>query len=232
MNPSIKNLLKALLGGTITVAAHHYGSKILEATQEADRIEELRNKNVIEQVKALEQKFDTVIETVVEKKATQEQAIKTLGKCNEEVTSILENLNASTEATKHSELLKDCIAEMFELFHSSKKNFNSNINLDLFYKYLDSFDEYLDSLTLLEESALVHILMFAFILLILFNLISVLFVNELIQYFNLEDKHPYLNKILMLRAKFQRYYLIWNFMILILICLAALFLNGMVLWLL
>jgi hypothetical protein len=112
-----------------------------------------------------------------------------------------------------------------ETVNCSSPDDNNNNNKFNFSLNLDSFYAYLDSLTLLEESALLHIFIFIFILLTLFNLISILFVNEIIKYFKLEDKHPYLNKVLTLRLKFQKYYLILNFIILILVCLGALFLN-------
>lgn len=102
-------------------------------------------------------------------------------------------------------------------------NNSSNLNLRSFY-------EFLDKLSLLEEAALVHILILSFVLLTIINIMITLFSNELITYFNIESKYPYLQKFLRLRAKFQRYYLIWNFSLLILICLLGLFLNLLVLW--
>ena len=58
------------------------------------------------------------------------------------------------------------------------------LNNNKFSFNLDSFYKYLDSLSLLEESALFHIFILSFILLTLVSLISTLFANELINLFN------------------------------------------------
>ena len=92
---------------------------------------------------------------------------------------------------------------------------------DLYNEYI----KYLDSLTLLQESAFLHILMFIYIICSLFTLIGVFFGNELIKYLDLENKNTYLSSYLKLRTKFQRYYLIWTIFMLFLVCIVALFLN-------
>ena len=58
--------------------------------------------------------------------------------------------------------------------------------------------------------------MFVVIILNVINILSVLFGNEIIRYFNLEEKFPRLGLFFRLRLKFQRYYLIWNVLILLL----------------
>ena len=91
-----------------------------------------------------------------------------------------------------------------------------------FLSYLNIFNiyDYLDSLTLLEESSLLHIFMFSIILLILTGIIGTLLGNEIIKYFNIEDKYPSISTFLKIRSKYQRYYLIW--------CLLKLFLLSFV----
>lgn len=59
-----------------------------------------------------------------------------------------------------------------------------------FMSEMDSIYEYLDSLTLLEESALFNILCLCTIFLISTNFLSVFFGNEIINYFKLEEKLP------------------------------------------
>ncbi len=79
------------------------------------------------------------------------------------------------------------------------KNFigNSNINLE-------SLSAYLDSLSLLQESALLNVCIFITILLTLINMCAALFANEILNYFDLEDKYPSISGFLKLRAKFQK----------------------------
>ena len=88
-----------------------------------------------------------------------------------------------------------------------KSNFLSNFS---------NFYDYLESLTFLQESALLHILLFSILIISVINILSVLFGNEVIKYFNLEEKFPRLGLFFRLRLKFQRYYLIWNVLILLL----------------
>ena len=139
-----------------------------------------------------------------------------LSKCKERVTNVSTSLDTSDleNASKHHDAVKDCINEVFELI--SKNKFN--INLTAYY-------DYLNSLTLFQEGALLHLFIFSFILVTLFNLIMTLFANELLNYFKIADKHPYLNRILTLRLKFQRYYFILNFSILFLLIIGAIILN-------
>jgi hypothetical protein len=109
-----------------------------------------------------------------------------------------------------------------DILSNTKNNSNFNVNFDGLYAYLDS-------LSFLQETALVHILIFIYMLLAILNLGSILFANQIIKYFDLENRYPYLNKILQIRAKFQIYYLIWNYVILTIICLGAILLNYLLL---
>ena len=90
---------------------------------------------------------------------------------------------------------------------------------------LDYFTSYLDSLSLLQEAALLHILLFIIIIITLINIFASLFANELLNYFDLEKKFPSISGFLKLRAKFQKYYLSWNIFFLLILIIAAIFLN-------
>lgn len=82
--------------------------------------------------------------------------------------------------------------------------FVSNLKLEFLY-------DYLNSLTLLEESAFYHIILLLVIGNLSFNLLSVFLGNELIEYFKLETKYPKLAGFFRLRLKFKKYYLILSF---------------------
>ena len=99
-----------------------------------------------------------------------------------------------------------------------------------FLSYLNIFNiyDYLDSLTLLEESSLLHIFMFSIIFLILTGIIGTLLSNEIIKYFNIEDKYPSISTFLKIRSKYQRYYLIWNVFSLFIICIMCIGVNLMI----
>ena len=100
------------------------------------------------------------------------------------------------------------------------KNFigNTNFNLDYIYSYLDS-------LSLLQESALFNICIFISLFLTLINIFAALFANEIINYFDLENKFPKLAFYFKLRTKLQKYYLLWDISIMFLICILGIALN-------
>ena len=101
------------------------------------------------------------------------------------------------------------------------KKFIENFNLDSLYAYLDS-------LSLLQESALLHIAIFITLLLTLINIFAALFANEIINYFDLENKYPSISGFLKLRAKFHKYYLTWNIFLILLLIIVAIFINILV----
>ncbi len=98
-------------------------------------------------------------------------------------------------------------------------------------KFLSDFtglNDYLNSLSLLEVSALFHILGSLLILITAFNILSVFFSNEIIKFFNLESKYPKLAKFFQLRRLFQKYYLLWNISILFITCIATICIDMLV----
>ena len=111
--------------------------------------------------------------------------------------------------------------------NNGKSNLISNFNLDSF---LDSFYEYLNSLGLLELSALFHLCVLTMICIFSFNILSAILGNEIINSFKLEDRFPKLAGILKLRLKFQRYYLILNFSLIFIFCIASILINLLVLY--
>ena len=126
--------------------------------------------------------------------------------------------NAKEGISKLVKLTND-LKELIEPFIGGpKNNFISNFNIQNLY-------DFLDSLTLLEESAFIHILIFIILLCSLVNIISIFFGNEIIRYFNLEKRLPKLETIFRLRTKFQRYYLLWNIFLMFVVCFYGIFVN-------
>ena len=220
-NLTLKNTIKTIMFGVTAVAAHHYGSKFLDykETIETNNIDEMRYTNITEQLEKLHQKTDTLIQN----QSAHDQALNTLNKCKESVFNMQSSLEAGKldEAKAHSDIVKNCIDKAFDIYTNSTNNFQMNFILNALY-------DYLDSLTLFEESALLHIIFSIIIFLTLIDLMTTLFANELIKYFDLENKHPYLKKFLMLRYKFQRYYFILNFSLLYVIIIVGIGLDLLV----
>lgn len=204
--------------GIGAITAHHFGSQILDyrETIQNTEIEETRHTNMMEKLETLEQKADIIIQN----QESQDKALTILKKCEESVSNVRASLDVGNidSATIHSNVVQNCIDKVFDIYNNSSNNFNMNFNLKAYY-------DYLDSLSLLQESSLLHILIYIIILITLINLMTTLFANELIKYFELENKHRYIKQILMLRSKFQRYYFILNFSILYIIIITMLILD-------
>lgn len=110
------------------------------------------------------------------------------------------------------------IKEIVENDDGSSNFINSNFNLDLLYGYLDS-------LSILQESALFNLAVFVSLILILINIFAALLGNEILNYFNIENKFPSISGFLKLRAKFQKYYIIWNLLLLSILLIGAILIN-------
>ena len=80
----------------------------------------------------------------------------------------------------------------------SANNFLSNYN---------NLYDYLDNLTIMQESAIYHMFVFISLILINFNILGIFFGNEIIKFFDLEKKFPSIYIFFKLRSKFNKYYL-------------------------
>lgn len=72
---------------------------------------------------------------------------------------------------------------------------------------LNAFYDFLDSLSLIQELALINSAYMVVVTITVLNIYSVVFSNEILKYFNIEEKYPRLQKFFVLRRTYQRYYL-------------------------
>ena len=114
--------------------------------------------------------------------------------------------------------LKEEIDKLIEII-SNDESTNKLVSV------INKFYEHLDTLSILQESSILHILLFTVLTVTVFNILSVLFGFELIKYFKVEERMPKLAGFFRLRAQFQRYYLIWNISTLFIICLGGIGIN-------
>ena len=186
---NIKNIASLLVG----IVGHHFGSKILDHSNnaaETERMNDLNNK--IDNLQVMSQ-------------------------------SVVEKLDVISENSIPKEsIIKDLIKKLIDRSDNGN-TLLPNYNLDFLY-------DYLDSLTLLQESAFFHIAVLLAIGLTVFNILSVIAGNQIIDYFKLEVRYPKLAGFFRLRLKFQKYYLVLNFSLIFLIIFWALLLNLLVLF--
>lgn len=126
---------------------------------------------------------------------------------------------ANREAT-----LSESVKKLLESINGNNKLVSwTDFNLDNFYKYLNS-------LNLIELSALYHIIVLVLIAILSFNVLSAVLGNEIINYFKLEENFPKLNAFLRLRLKFQKYYLTLSFSLIFVLIFASIQINLLVLF--
>ena len=223
--------LKAATGIPLGVAAHHscmYGGKLLNKPE--DNAEALAQKYRDERLERINENVQILVDNgkkIPEGATISEENRASLDENIQGIIDAKSDILFNPDSNKEIQgsIIDECINKIKEIIDiidkGNRNKFISDFSLDDFYKFLDS-------LTLLEESAFLHILTFVFILLTVFSIISTLFSNELISYFNLETKYPRLGVFFRLRAKYQRYYLIWNFLTLIFICIMGIVINLLV----
>ena len=232
------------------VAGHHYGVQLLETldnyrkslsnetsveAEEMVQHDKVYNqlKNISEQVSNLEGKMDELNENqrksmdsnkeFMDKADTVLDNAKDLDSTAKVITENGANAENVAELSNKTNKLAESILELKDWFSSSFGNGN-NLHIPDYFP-LDKFIQFLDSLTLLQESAVVHILSFIVIIFCLFSIIGIFVGNELIKYFDLESKFPSLSTYFKIRAKFQKYFLFWNTFIILFICLVGIGLN-------
>lgn len=252
----IKNNLTILGTFLSGVVGHHYIGKILDykselaaskelemrAISESENMEIMQNKlnSIIKNNTNLSQNIETLIDKhVPESLAFGESYVNELldfgGKQCKNVREILDkgpdNLNldfyqaaykAAVACEKANREASEGVKKLVDSINGSNK-LVSDFNLESFY-------EYLNSLNLLELSALYHIIVLVVIAILSFNVLSAVLGNEIIKYFKLEESFPKLAAFLRLRLKFQKYYLTLSFSLLFLLIFASIQINLLVLF--
>lgn len=152
---------------------------------------------ILELLKKTEDKVEEINYSV----KTDIEQLKTQTSANN--SSVLDSIDKSTLKEKFlsSDKEIETLSGKVEDFIKEIKKNGRDINIE-------DIHEYLDQLSLLQESALFHLIAFVVLLTVIISISGVLFGNEIIKYFDLENKFPSLANFFKLRVKFKRYYLI------------------------
>ncbi len=121
----------------------------------------------------------------------------------------------------YEEILK-YISKFGENSGDNSNSFIINNNL------IDSINNFYSNLSILETLVVIHISGFIAILVSMFSILTIFYGEFFIQKFNLESRFPKLAKFIQLRRKFQQFYLITNFLLILLVILALTFSNLLV----
>jgi hypothetical protein len=255
----LKNNLTILGTFLSGVVGHHYIGKILDYRSEiaAAKEMELRAISESENMEIMQNKLNSLIknnenlsknvETLIDRHVPESQLsyVNELldfgGKQCKNVREILDsqkrgpdNLNldfyslkataykAAVACEKANREASEGVKKLVDSINGSNKLI-SDFNLESFYKYLNT-------LNLLELSALYHIIVLVVIAILSFNILSAVLGNEIIKYFKLEESFPKLAAFLRLRLKFQKYYLTLSFSLIFLLIFASVQINLLVLF--
>lgn len=238
----LKDILLSIMVGAAGVAGLHFLSKVLDSPN--IKQEEILQNNRAAQLNRLETKVDGLNtrmgdfcskidnnQTISsEDGSTITDKISAFNKLKEQLEGVVNNTSLNEEQKSKAVETLEKMANDYEVIGKivEKITTGGNDGQKLVSNFVDIFYAYLDSLTLLQESAFIHILIYIIILFSIYNILAVLFGNEIIKYFDLENKYPKLNIFFKLRAKFQRYYLLWHISCLFVICLFGIFLDLLV----
>lgn len=184
--------------------------ELLEKQVNDLKIDELKNeltKNKVEQ-------FRTSLEETQNKISHQLETIQKLEvKTNDQkeiLNSQLENL------TKENENMQNMISDIVKYFKDNDNNkFMGDNIIEFFTNYIDNWNKMLSSLTFEQLLAITNLCAYVCISINLFNIISILFGDQLINYFKLEDRFPKLGFIFKIRNKFNKFNLVFSLIIII-----------------
>nr|WVH38158.1 LAGLIDADG endonuclease [Lenzites betulinus] len=244
----LMNYLRTATGVIGGVALHHYGSEYLSRNQVKAEMEQQNirdpqinemSQSIVEMrgnIKSMESSMSQLsnhIESVSDDKISVDSNILEGIKSNVDIISksgaslveqskdmsnkeIGETVSNMVNASQN---IKDLLANIYK----GGNKFLSDFNFEVYY-------DYLNSLTQIQEGAFIHVLLFLTIFFSILNILSVLLGNELIQYFKLETKYPKLAIFFRLRVKFQRYYLLYNTLYIVLVCIVSIGFNLLILF--
>jgi len=116
--------------------------------------------------------------------------------------------------------------EISDILNNTKDNFMDNNPI---FEIIKDFKEYLASLSIMEICLVVNIFSCVFIITCIISILFAVFGNYLIDRFSLVQKFPKLSRIIQLRVKLQRYYVIINSVLIILALLSLILVNAITL---
>lgn len=247
----IKNSLHTLGIFAIGVVSHHYGGKLLsykedkqQAMVEMERDDKMNdillgvNRLVDKSMQAQNTNLDYNNNIPKEYITKLEQAAKSAADRSKSIIEHIKNTEGNQsdkeelirkikDMDSHSEVLSNLIKEIKDKGYKFNDNGGSikknGIDLEFIY-------DYLDNLSIIQESSLLHIIIFCVLIISIFSIITVLFSNEIINYFKLDIRLPRLCALLTLRKKIQRYYITWHVSVMILISIIGLTMNILALY--
>jgi ABC-type multidrug transport system permease subunit len=112
------------------------------------------------------------------------------------------------------------IQEVIEQLRRNGHNF-----MDSFYKYFEDFNSLISSLDYTQNIAFINLSGIFVILVTIISIIFIFYGNIILDYLNLEQRYPKIAKFIILRRKFQQYYLLWDIFIITIVSIVMFIMN-------
>nr|YP_009710596.1 hypothetical protein [Amanita bisporigera]QFZ98545.1 hypothetical protein [Amanita bisporigera] len=237
---NFKNLLSkgfqalSAAGSVVSITAYYTQIKTAELEAQNEQFkDQLRNfkidllKNDI--IKAKLEKFSQILD---ESSNTIYSKVKELKEVKAQTTEQQEMLKNNKDIiVKSTDNALDSIKTIIDIIKDNSNKFLSDNNniFELFNHFINNIQDVYSNLSLLQVSAITHIICSIFILVSIFNISSVLLSDFLIEFFKLEEKIPKLAKFFQFRKKLRNYYLVISFLMIVAISFALIFVDILVL---
>lgn len=188
-------------------------------TQKNDEVNKLKNQ--LEEINNnTSQNFLELKQKLANELSNKTVEFKTLcGKYTDLTSEITTKVNnvVTKHNTDHSTIVK-----AVEDLISSKSKFIDDFNL---IEFLSNLKDYIMNLNYEQNLAFVNLSGIFVIMVTLMSIVSIFYSNKLLNYFNLESRYPKLAKLILLRLKFQQYYLFVNVLIITIVSIIMFALN-------
>jgi hypothetical protein len=127
--------------------------------------------------------------------------------------------------------MQNMISEIIKFFNDNNKFTGDNRNIfEFLTNFIKNWNKMLSTLTFEQLVAVAHLSSAICILVFLLSIISILFGDQLILYFKLEERFPKLSFILKIRSKLNKFSLFISFTVIISILLSIIYINLLILF--
>lgn len=194
--------------------------------------------NLAKRVKALHEKLDYVKESHDTNRTNNNFSLvdyfknnksnygRDLDEIKKEVADMLKEYEIGQGKIANASTSLDTVNNNNNLINNFISNNNNDNSLWENYKeFINSHSDWMQSLSLTKQSAVIHITNSILVLLCSLSLITVFYGDSLINYFKLEEKYPRIAKYIQLRRKFQQYYFFINALLILLFTVIILMFN-------
>lgn len=230
MNLNFQQLCKKIVTNLsvlgVSLSIYHTVNAHTSVKSLRDHLEEERitNSHLIEKVNNLvsENESNSKLENIIRKSF--EDNDKKIELLSNKINSLIENKtyddNAIIEVNNNMKDINNDLTDIIDQIIDD--SFRSSI-IDT--EIINSMISYINSLNFFQTLAISHLFALILILTLLIELMSIYFSDYLLDKFNIKERYPKIHKLLELRRKFQRFYLIKDFIITFITLIIFTFIN-------